>query len=613
MEAIRSAGMHPPSLANRATARRWRGAKRWIRKGVATVAVALACGVGLAAVPRVARAGAAECIGDCDAGGSISIDEIVTGVGIALESVPLDRCSSFDCNGTGRVTVDCLVRAVQAALDGCTAEPTTPPATATPTTTPEGATQTAAPETPTATPTETSMPAACGSFVKKWGGFGGGNGQFNFPAGVAVDTDGHVFVVDGGGNRVERFTLDGEFVGAFGSPGTDDGQLNTPNGIAVDGKGKVYVADSNNNRIQTFTRDGTFLGQWGTGGSADGQFSGPVGVAVDGDGDVFVTDRFNNRIQKFTNAGTFITKWGTVGEATGQFASPYGIVVGGDGTVYVTDFFNARVQTFTNDGDFLSTWGHDGFDPGEFISPMGIALDRSGNVFVVDDANDRIRSSPPPARSSPPGAASGSATASSTRRSISASMATATCTSATRGIACRSSRARRDDARIAAAPVAAWRRASVAGVGRCAAERSPHPTPPGGAVHRHAATGAAATRSARASVTGGAERGGTIAAPHASRRCGAPPCGHRCRGYAECTRERHRVGRSAAERSPHPTPPGGAVHRHAATGAAATQSARMSVAGWGGARRNDRRTPRLPAVRCTAMRPQVPRLRRVHA
>jgi hypothetical protein len=50
----------------------------------------------------------------------VSVDELVRGVNIALDTTTLDRCPEFDCNGNGHVTVDCLVKAVNAALHGCT-------------------------------------------------------------------------------------------------------------------------------------------------------------------------------------------------------------------------------------------------------------------------------------------------------------------------------------------------------------------------------------------------------------------------------------------------------------------------------------------------------------
>ncbi|HYD49524.1 MAG TPA: hypothetical protein VEB21_14305 [Terriglobales bacterium] len=61
------------------------------------------------------------CGGDCDGGGSVSVDELVRGVSIALGTVRLSECEAFDSSGDGSVTVDELVAAVSAALEGCRA------------------------------------------------------------------------------------------------------------------------------------------------------------------------------------------------------------------------------------------------------------------------------------------------------------------------------------------------------------------------------------------------------------------------------------------------------------------------------------------------------------
>jgi DNA-binding beta-propeller fold protein YncE len=43
------------------------------------------------------------------------------------------------------------------------------------------------------------------------------------------------------------------FVSKWGSRGTGDGQFDHPEGLAVSSDGSVYVADMNNHRIQKFS------------------------------------------------------------------------------------------------------------------------------------------------------------------------------------------------------------------------------------------------------------------------------------------------------------------------------------------------------------------------
>ena len=59
------------------------------------------------------------CVGDCNADGRVSINELVTGVGIALGTNPLASCPALDRDDNGRVTIAELIAAVNNALNTC--------------------------------------------------------------------------------------------------------------------------------------------------------------------------------------------------------------------------------------------------------------------------------------------------------------------------------------------------------------------------------------------------------------------------------------------------------------------------------------------------------------
>lgn len=59
------------------------------------------------------------CVADCNANVAVSIDELITAIGIAIGSAPLSTCTSADVDRNGGVTVDELIRAVRAAQNGC--------------------------------------------------------------------------------------------------------------------------------------------------------------------------------------------------------------------------------------------------------------------------------------------------------------------------------------------------------------------------------------------------------------------------------------------------------------------------------------------------------------
>ena len=61
------------------------------------------------------------CAGDCDGGGTVTVDELIKGVNIALGAAGIELCPPFDTNGSNTVTVDELVKGVNSALGGCAA------------------------------------------------------------------------------------------------------------------------------------------------------------------------------------------------------------------------------------------------------------------------------------------------------------------------------------------------------------------------------------------------------------------------------------------------------------------------------------------------------------
>ena len=90
-------------------------------------------------------------------------------------------------------------------------------------------------------------------FLTKWGTSGSGDGQFKYPYGIAVASDGNVYVGDTLNNRIQKFTSDGAFVTKWGTSGTGDGQVVEPRAIAFASDGSVYVAELGNQRIQKFS------------------------------------------------------------------------------------------------------------------------------------------------------------------------------------------------------------------------------------------------------------------------------------------------------------------------------------------------------------------------
>jgi hypothetical protein len=161
--------------------------------------------------------------------------------------------------------------------------------------------------------------SSSGAFIKAWGwgvadgkgqletcrttcqagGSGGGRGQLYFPAAVAVDGSGDVFVADTGNARVDEFSSAGAFIQAWGwgvadgkgqletcittceggVAGSGAGQLLDLEGVAVDGSGEVFVTDSNPLTIDPGHFDNERVSEFGAASSTSpsGGGSGPPG------------------------------------------------------------------------------------------------------------------------------------------------------------------------------------------------------------------------------------------------------------------------------------------------------------------------------------------------
>jgi len=186
------------------------------------------------------------------------------------------------------------------------------------------------------------------------GGKGIAKGQFDSPAGIAVDQTGNVLVADTNNSRIEKFSPTGTFLTILGTKGSGQGQFRAPNGIAVDSADNIYVADAVIHRVQKLAPDGTFIAELK--GPEPG-FYGPRRIAIGPDNSIYVVDQGHNRIAKLSAEGQVLTVWGSAGKGDGQFNDPTSVAVDpSTNKVYVADPMNKRIQVFDENGKFLTKW-----------------------------------------------------------------------------------------------------------------------------------------------------------------------------------------------------------------------------------------------------------------
>jgi serine/threonine protein kinase, bacterial len=142
----------------------------------------------------------------------------------------------------------------------------------------------------------------------------GAAASFYYPYGIAIDASGNLYVADARNNKIRKITSAGvvsTFAGS-GGLGSADGtgtaaSFNYPAGIAIDSAGNLYVADVDNSEIRKITPAGVVTTVAGstTAGDTDGTgsaaaFSYPYGVTVDKSGNIYVTEQGNDKVRKIT-------------------------------------------------------------------------------------------------------------------------------------------------------------------------------------------------------------------------------------------------------------------------------------------------------------------------
>jgi sugar lactone lactonase YvrE len=209
-----------------------------------------------------------------------------------------------------------------------------------------------------------------------------GAGSLNYVHGITIDSNDNIIATNYWGGQVVIFNPGGSVIGTISG-------FSYPADVAVDGSGNLFVADSNRWHVKKYDASYNFIKSFGNIPSPDG----PLRVAVDNSDNVYVSDSPNHRIQKFTNSGDFITAFGSYGTGNGQFNRPWGTAIASDGTLYITDFNNNRVQVLDSGGNFLETIGG-------FSGPSGVVIGKNGEIIIADTYNNQVKvftqGAPPP-------------------------------------------------------------------------------------------------------------------------------------------------------------------------------------------------------------------------
>jgi len=141
-----------------------------------------------------------------------------------------------------------------------------------------------------------------GNVLKTIGKTGEAESEFNLPTELRLDGP-NLMVVDAMNFRVQVFDRSGTFQYAIGTIGDSLGAIFRPKGVAVDSEGDLYLVDGQWGKVQVFNRQGQLLYYFGAQGTHAGEFQLPEGLYIDHEDRIFVVDSFNRRVQIFHYQG----------------------------------------------------------------------------------------------------------------------------------------------------------------------------------------------------------------------------------------------------------------------------------------------------------------------
>ncbi len=142
-----------------------------------------------------------------------------------------------------------------------------------------------------------------GGLLDVWGERGEGPGEFNFPTYVSIAGE-KLFVADTMNARVQVLsTQTGKHLATVGKMGMYIGNMVRPKGVAVDSEGNIYVVESYYDHLLVYNSRGEFLMAIGGVGTEPGKFHLPSGVWADSHNRIFVADTLNSRVSVFQFLG----------------------------------------------------------------------------------------------------------------------------------------------------------------------------------------------------------------------------------------------------------------------------------------------------------------------
>lgn len=259
---------------------------------------------------------------------------------------------------------------------------------------------------------------------------------FDHPKAIAIGPEGSIYVADTHNHAIRKLDVNGtvETVAGTGIFGHTDGEVENaqfygPEGIAIATDGTIYVADTLNHLIRRINPDGQVstlnapsdrlveiipglveqAGDYQDGALSEAKFNEPTALAIDHKGNLYVSDKGNQVIRYIDLENELVTTvagqkpnyesnklYAAGGYKDGEalqasFHSPQGIALTNNGGLVIADRLN-HVIRYLNEGNVTTLAGEGEVSPSAgFYAPSDVAVTEDGTVIVADSYHNQLR------------------------------------------------------------------------------------------------------------------------------------------------------------------------------------------------------------------------------
>ena len=215
------------------------------------------------------------------------------------------------------------------------------------------------------------------------GGFGWQEEQFDSPSDIWV-TSLDVFVSDKNNHRIQRYDRELNFISILDGSGViGDGDFEYPGGVAQSARGNLYVSDPFNGKLLKYSREGKFLFEFGGIGYAEGNTIEPRSIGITPNEKVIVADVERNELLYYDEFGNYLLSKGK-----GIIKAPTALSIGSDGDVFLLDVETNSIFIFKENGSAYSEIRLSDFKS-LLTTPTDIAV-KNDELYILDSSSNKI-------------------------------------------------------------------------------------------------------------------------------------------------------------------------------------------------------------------------------